>query len=347
MPCSNAGHSHVWPTTGPLFIERCERYCQFCTGEDAAKEWKFPWFLRRHVRAVHVDSGQYPQAVVDDSWYVSVGYIQSCRAYANSPFRDYKKPRGVRKANDKMVKGRKKKYGPADGSVSDFNAEGLPMNSPALGPGGLFPYSPLYNHQQSGWTGQGPLMAPEFGNNGSTTGFVHPLSAATYAVNPTAFSSYATDFSNDDSFFHYDDADFNNTLQTIFNNGNMTQARTSTSSDYSPIDVTDDGDIGASNPDTLTGFDVGGVVESIEPMLPTTIDPVNLIAANDNSTEISEPNLDTIFGKKAKPRSPDAEAVMKKMFSATREALTLQGIESKEVLYGLQEFAKKLAEQIN
>jgi len=55
MPCNLKDHNHVWPEAedGELVIEKCERYCGYCDGANADHEWKFPWFLRRHVRAVH------------------------------------------------------------------------------------------------------------------------------------------------------------------------------------------------------------------------------------------------------------------------------------------------------
>lgn len=68
MPCDIDEHTHVWPVKGQLIIEKCERYCQFCTGDHAKHHWKFAWFLRRHVKAVHVNGGDYPEVIVSDGW---------------------------------------------------------------------------------------------------------------------------------------------------------------------------------------------------------------------------------------------------------------------------------------
>ncbi|KAI6922680.1 hypothetical protein KC355_g17047 [Hortaea werneckii] len=62
-------HTHVWPTSGILTIERCERFCDFCTSEaDRKHRWKFAWFLRRHVEAVHIKGGEYPGLLLTDTW---------------------------------------------------------------------------------------------------------------------------------------------------------------------------------------------------------------------------------------------------------------------------------------
>ncbi|KAK4507246.1 hypothetical protein PRZ48_000981 [Zasmidium cellare] len=68
MGCTKLGHIHQWPTTGTLVIQRCEVRCNFCEGEAAKKDWKYAWFLRRHVRAIHVKKGQYPRLKVDMGW---------------------------------------------------------------------------------------------------------------------------------------------------------------------------------------------------------------------------------------------------------------------------------------
>jgi len=69
MPCDKVDHTHAWPTSGTLTIERCERYCNFCTlEEDKKHKWKFAWFLRRHVEAVHVKSGEYPNLALAEQW---------------------------------------------------------------------------------------------------------------------------------------------------------------------------------------------------------------------------------------------------------------------------------------
>jgi len=76
MPCDKNDHigTHVWPKEGPLVIERCERYCDYCDTEENRKHpWKFAWFLRRHVEAVHIKSegAEYPNVQLADGWYVS------------------------------------------------------------------------------------------------------------------------------------------------------------------------------------------------------------------------------------------------------------------------------------
>ncbi|CAK1355196.1 unnamed protein product [Cercospora beticola] len=58
MGCCETGHSHSWPTDGVLVIQRCEVRCNFCTGDKATKPWKYAWFLRRHVRAIHCKKGK-------------------------------------------------------------------------------------------------------------------------------------------------------------------------------------------------------------------------------------------------------------------------------------------------
>ncbi|EME87321.1 uncharacterized protein MYCFIDRAFT_89416 [Pseudocercospora fijiensis CIRAD86] len=68
MGCTKIGHQHEWPTSGKLVIERCEDRCNFCTGEDKQKKWKFAWFLRRHVRSVHIKNGPYSNLTVSDAW---------------------------------------------------------------------------------------------------------------------------------------------------------------------------------------------------------------------------------------------------------------------------------------
>ncbi|KAI7483208.1 hypothetical protein KC351_g5252 [Hortaea werneckii] len=69
MPCLKMDHTHQWPTTGVLTIERCERFCDFCTSEaDRKHRWKFAWFLRRHVEAVHIKGGEYPGLELTETW---------------------------------------------------------------------------------------------------------------------------------------------------------------------------------------------------------------------------------------------------------------------------------------
>ncbi|GAB1732267.1 hypothetical protein NU195Hw_g1056t1 [Hortaea werneckii] len=69
MPCTKMDHTHQWPTSGVLTIERCERFCDFCTSEaDRKHRWKFAWFLRRHVEAVHIKGGEYPGLELTDTW---------------------------------------------------------------------------------------------------------------------------------------------------------------------------------------------------------------------------------------------------------------------------------------
>jgi len=66
MPCDRASHNHVWVTSGTLVIERCERFCMFCTGDNAAHRFGHAWFLRRHVRGVH--GKEYPNLEVSEGW---------------------------------------------------------------------------------------------------------------------------------------------------------------------------------------------------------------------------------------------------------------------------------------
>ena len=68
MPCDKANHTHQWPTTGEFKIERCEHFCHWCTGENRKHNWKFAWFLRRHVDAVHIKSGEFANAVLMGGW---------------------------------------------------------------------------------------------------------------------------------------------------------------------------------------------------------------------------------------------------------------------------------------
>jgi len=70
MPCTQAGHTHYWPNKGTLVVEKCERICGYCKGAGATHQWIFPWFLRRHVKAVHNKqiTGDKPDIVVSDGW---------------------------------------------------------------------------------------------------------------------------------------------------------------------------------------------------------------------------------------------------------------------------------------
>ncbi|KXT11538.1 hypothetical protein AC579_6577 [Pseudocercospora musae] len=68
MGCTKIGHQHNWDTSGKLVIERCEDRCNFCTGADGQKKWKFAWFLRRHVRSVHIKNGPYKNLTVSAGW---------------------------------------------------------------------------------------------------------------------------------------------------------------------------------------------------------------------------------------------------------------------------------------
>lgn len=72
MGCDKPGHRHNWPSSGTLVIQRCETHCNFCEGEDAKKIWKYAWFLRRHVRSVHVKGGKgdYPNLIIPQDWSV-------------------------------------------------------------------------------------------------------------------------------------------------------------------------------------------------------------------------------------------------------------------------------------
>jgi len=61
MPCKKESHHHTWKTEGVLTIERCETVCGFCD-----KEFKYGWFLRRHVRDVHTK--EYANLTVNEGW---------------------------------------------------------------------------------------------------------------------------------------------------------------------------------------------------------------------------------------------------------------------------------------
>lgn len=79
MGCTKLGHIHQWPTTGTLVVQRCETRCNFCEGEAARKDWKYAWFLRRHVRAIHVRKGKYSHLKVDMGWYVlNSSFLDTC-----------------------------------------------------------------------------------------------------------------------------------------------------------------------------------------------------------------------------------------------------------------------------
>lgn len=68
MPCSKPNHNHDWPTEGTLTIERCEVYCEFCTApDDRAFKWKLAWFVRRHVREVHI-ARDFPNLTLSAGW---------------------------------------------------------------------------------------------------------------------------------------------------------------------------------------------------------------------------------------------------------------------------------------
>lgn len=68
MGCTKVGHVHNWPTSGTLIIQRCEVKCNFCEGEAADKSFKYAWFLRRHVRAMHIRRGPYKNLKVSEDW---------------------------------------------------------------------------------------------------------------------------------------------------------------------------------------------------------------------------------------------------------------------------------------
>ncbi|KAK5715849.1 hypothetical protein LTR17_016603 [Elasticomyces elasticus] len=73
MPCAQDGpdHTHIWPQSGPLVIDRCEIYCQYCReAGDKALPHKFAWFLRRHVKGVHIKNGRgtHPNVVLAAGW---------------------------------------------------------------------------------------------------------------------------------------------------------------------------------------------------------------------------------------------------------------------------------------
>ncbi|KAF2834618.1 hypothetical protein M501DRAFT_1061548 [Patellaria atrata CBS 101060] len=61
MPCDrDPTHDHTWPPkTSPteIDIDRCERYCYFCTGERRNHKYKQAGHLRAHVRERHCEGG--------------------------------------------------------------------------------------------------------------------------------------------------------------------------------------------------------------------------------------------------------------------------------------------------
>ncbi|KAK3619804.1 hypothetical protein LTR56_023704 [Elasticomyces elasticus] len=70
MPCAH-DHTHIWPRSGPLVIDRCEIYCQYCRDAgDKALPHKFAWFLRRHVKGVQIKNGKgtHPNIVLVAGW---------------------------------------------------------------------------------------------------------------------------------------------------------------------------------------------------------------------------------------------------------------------------------------
>jgi hypothetical protein len=79
MGCTKVGHYHYWPTSNVLKIQRCEVRCNFCIGPKAQKEFKYAWFLRRHVRTVHCKKGaKYEGLIVSEDWYVPPQSCPSC-----------------------------------------------------------------------------------------------------------------------------------------------------------------------------------------------------------------------------------------------------------------------------
>lgn len=86
MPCNTPGHVHRWPNKGVLVVEKCERICGYCKGPGAKNEWKFPWFLRRHVKAIHTKkhTGDKPNVTVSDGWYVPLICRSNTRVLTSS-----------------------------------------------------------------------------------------------------------------------------------------------------------------------------------------------------------------------------------------------------------------------
>jgi hypothetical protein len=71
IPC-HKGHTHVWPTEGPITVKdvgRCQVYCQFCSTNitnPMRVEAKWGWYLRRHVYQVHLK--EFPNLIVPEEW---------------------------------------------------------------------------------------------------------------------------------------------------------------------------------------------------------------------------------------------------------------------------------------
>lgn len=66
MPCNDPSHEHVWPSEGILTLDKCEKFCGYCTDAGRDHVWQYTWFLRRHIRTVHVKdgAGDYPHVEV-------------------------------------------------------------------------------------------------------------------------------------------------------------------------------------------------------------------------------------------------------------------------------------------
>ena len=65
MPCDTHDHAHIWPTSGPLYIDNCERYCGYCTDPElASKQWKWRCHLLKHVQQAHINH-THPDVIVD------------------------------------------------------------------------------------------------------------------------------------------------------------------------------------------------------------------------------------------------------------------------------------------
>ncbi|KAK4616388.1 hypothetical protein CLAFUR0_10582 [Fulvia fulva] len=66
MGCKKVGHDHIWPDTGTLIIQSCERRCNFCAVQGLKKRLSSASGLREHVRSIHVRKGPYKGLTVSD-----------------------------------------------------------------------------------------------------------------------------------------------------------------------------------------------------------------------------------------------------------------------------------------
>ncbi|EMC95017.1 hypothetical protein BAUCODRAFT_157538 [Baudoinia panamericana UAMH 10762] len=118
MPCTQMDHTHIWPESGPLTIERCETFCQYCPGAEGKHKFKFAWFLRRHVHDVHIAKPGADHL-----------FVQLKKQWTRSPA-DEKKP--AIKSSAKQRAAKKRNATPDSYNSEDFTTEHL-TTDPMLG----------------------------------------------------------------------------------------------------------------------------------------------------------------------------------------------------------------------